>query len=74
MYNVICLAYGGDPTTFKDLVDVGWLPPERAKNCASEYQMLKFAFNKTIFPFIDQQKMKEVQTRTWFSPAELKEK
>jgi hypothetical protein len=74
MYNVICLAYGGDPTTFKDLVDVGWLPPERAKNCVNEYQMLKFAFNKTIFPFIDQQKMKEVQTRTWFSPAELKEK
>jgi Putative metallopeptidase len=73
MYNVICLAYGGDPATFQDFVDAGWLPPERAKICSSEYQMLKFAFNKTVLPFIDQEKLKQAQTRSWFTAAELKE-
>jgi hypothetical protein len=74
MYNVVCLAYGGDPVTFKDLVDAGWLPPQRAESCAMEYQVLKSAFNETVLPFIDQEQMKKVQARSWFSAEETKEK
>ena len=74
MYNVICLAYGGDPVTFKDFVDVGWLPQERAKDCPREYQLLSAAFNKTVLPFIDQEQMKKVRARTWFTAGETKEK
>ena len=74
MYNVICLAYGGDPATFKDFVDAGWLPPDRAKDCAGEYQLLSAAFNKTVLPFIDQEQMKKVQARNWFTAEETKEK
>jgi putative metallopeptidase DUF4344 len=74
MYNVVCLAYGGDPVAFKDLVDVGWLPPERAKGCAKEYRQLRFAFEKTILPFIDVEQMKKVRARTWFSSTEVKDK
>jgi hypothetical protein len=74
MYNVVCLAYGGDPVTFKDFVDAGWLPPERAESCAGEYQLLKSAFNKTVLPFIDQEQMKKVQARSWFSAEETKDK
>jgi hypothetical protein len=74
MYNVICLAYGGDPVTFKDFVDAGWLPQERAQDCTREYQLLSAAFNKTVLPFIDQEQMKKVRARTWFTAEETKEK
>ena len=47
------------------------LPPERAKNCGEEYQQIKFAFEKTILPFVDQEQMAKVRERQWFQPAEL---
>ena len=37
-YNTMCLAYGGDPQTFKEFVDKGWLPKDRAANCAGRIQ------------------------------------
>ena len=74
MYNVLCLAYGGDHATFQDLVDSHWLPADRAKNCDSEYQQVYFAFSKTVFPFIDQAQMKKVQARQWFQAEETREK
>jgi hypothetical protein len=74
MYNVVCLAYGGDPVAFKDLVDVGWLAPERARGCANEYQQLQFAFVKTVLPFIDAEQMKKVRERKWFLVEEMKDK
>jgi hypothetical protein len=74
MYNTLCMAYGGDPEGFKDFVDIGWLPKERAEGCASEYQRLKFAFERTILPFIDQQQMKNVRARSWFMPSETRER
>lgn len=70
LYNTLCMAYGGDPDTFRDFVDSGWLSPERAKQCAGEYQQVDFAFKKTILPFIDQGQMKKVQARQWFQPSE----
>ena len=59
--------------TFQDFVDSGCLPPERAKNCGEEYQQIKFAFEKTILPFVDQEQMAKVRERQWFQPAELQE-
>ena len=69
MYNTLCLAYGGDPATFKGFVDSGVLPKARAANCANEYQQVKSAFIKTILPFIDQDMMKAVQARDWLKPV-----
>jgi hypothetical protein len=40
----------------------------------AEYQQIKFAFEKTILPFIDQEQMAKVRERQWFQPAELQEK
>lgn len=68
MYNVLCVAYGADPVTFKDFVDANWLPPERARGCTVEYQQLKFSFATTVLPFIDQPLMKKVQSMKWLSP------
>ena len=67
LYNTLCIAYGGDPATFQDFVDSGWLPPERAKNCGKEYQQIKFAFEKTILPFVDQEQMAKVRDRRGFN-------
>jgi putative metallopeptidase DUF4344 len=68
-FNTLCLAYGGDPQTFKEFVDKGWLPKARAANCASEYQQVRFAFSRTILPYVDQDKMKLVQARDWLKAS-----
>jgi hypothetical protein len=71
-FNYLCLAYGGDPATFKDFVDLGLLPKARADNCANEYRQVQRAFTKTILPFVDQDMMKQVQARKWLRPEEMK--
>ena len=71
-YNSLCLAYGGDPDLFKDLLDKGDLPKSRAENCSREYQQVKSAFEKTVLPYVDQEQMKKVQSRPWlkFTPQQ----
>jgi len=64
-YNVLCMGYGSDPQTFKDFIDNGWLPKERAEGCATEYQAVRGAFIKTIYPFINQSLVKKVQETNW---------
>lgn len=64
-YNVLCMGYGADPRLFRDFIDKGWLPKERATNCAAEYQQVRAAFAKTVFPFINQALMKKVQETNW---------
>jgi hypothetical protein len=71
LYNGICWTYGGNPQLIKDVIDAGWLPKERAATCAHEYQLIKTAFIKTVWPFIDEKLMKKVQTRDWLqAPSE----
>jgi len=64
-FNVLCVGYGADREVFKDFIDKGWLPKERAENCAGEYQQVRAAFAKTIYPFINQGLMKKVQDTNW---------
>jgi Putative metallopeptidase len=72
MFNALCLAYGGDPQTFQEFVDRGWLPTKRAGHCAQEYIQLKNAFVDTVLPFIDQDLMARVQHAQWLTADELK--
>ncbi len=74
MYNAVCLAYGGNHAWFQDFIDAHWLPPDRVKDCDSEYHRAYLAFGKTVYPFIDQAQMAKVKARQWFQPEELKEK
>jgi hypothetical protein len=71
-YNYLCMAYGGNPDTFRDFVDAGMLPKERAVNCPREFQQIRNAFVKTILPHIDPRLMKEVQSRQWLQPEDGK--
>jgi hypothetical protein len=64
-YNVLCMGYGADPQHFKDFIDKGWLPKERAAGCAAEYQQVRQAFAKTVLPFINQSLIKKVQETDW---------
>jgi len=64
-YNTLCLAYGADPALFKDLIDKSDMPKDRAANCPNEYQQIRLAFEKTVYPFIDQDLMRKVQAKQW---------
>ncbi len=64
-YNVLCMGYGADPQLFKDFIDKGWLPKERAAGCGAEYQQARQAFAKTVLPFINQSLIKKVQETDW---------
>lgn len=64
-YNYLCMAYGSDPVTFAYYVDSGLLPKERAVNCKREYDQLLNAFQKTMLPHIDPDKLKAVQDKKW---------
>lgn len=72
-YNTLCLAYGADPALFKDLIDKSDMPKDRAANCPNEYQQIRLAFEKTVYPFIDQDLMRKVQAKQWLkmSPAQV---
>ncbi len=73
-YNSLCIAHGGDhPELFKEFIDKGELPKERAANCQREYQQVRAAFEKTILPFVDRDQMKKVQARQWLklTPQQL---
>jgi hypothetical protein len=72
MYNTLCLAYGADGPTFNDFVAKGWLPKGRAEQCQNEYQQLKAAFAKTVYPFIDPALMQLVLARKWIKPDDTK--
>lgn len=53
LYNVLCLAYGSDKTLFKDIVEKGFLPKERAEICADEYGQVDLAYRMLIAPHTD---------------------
>jgi hypothetical protein len=72
IYNYACIAYGGDPETFKDYIEKGLLPKSRAANCKKEYEQVKLAFTKTILPYVDLDMMKKVQELRWLRPTDGK--
>ncbi len=64
-YNLLCIAYGAQPDTFKNIIATGILPQERAARCGDEYEQVRFAFSQTIWPHIDQDRLNKVRTIAW---------
>jgi hypothetical protein len=62
-FNVLCVAYGADPTLFADLVERDYLPRRRAEICADEYAQVRHAFQKLIGPYIDRQLARKVRRK-----------
>jgi hypothetical protein len=69
LYNLLCIAYGGNPAVFQDFVDLKWLPPQRAAGCKGEYEQIRHSFEKTVYPFVDRDMMKRVQSIQWMKPG-----
>jgi hypothetical protein len=68
-YNYLCIAYGGQPDAFRDLA-TKFLPPSRIGDCAREYHIIQSAFLRTIYPHIDKDLLKIVQSRQWLLPGD----
>ena len=64
-YNLLCIAYGADPSLFADLVEKQYLPSKRAEGCADEYRQVAAAFNTLIAPHLDHEIAKTVMNRSW---------
>ena len=67
-YNLLCTAYGADPIVFADVVENGYLPEARAKNCKYEYYMLTRAIRSEISPNVDLQMARQVLDHRWLAP------
>lgn len=64
-YNFLCIAYGGEPHVFGDLVDKGILPQHRAGRCRGEYEQIRKAFDMRIMPFIDPDLLVRAKASRW---------
>ena len=63
-YTLLCFAYGGQPENFQFVVDRGYLPEWRAKNCDGDYERIQYAVQTLFRPHMD--RAKAAQTRTYF--------
>src|SRR6266850_392481 len=52
-YNVLCMAHGSNPASFKGMVEKGYLPKDRAEGCADEFRQVAYAVKKLIDPSMD---------------------
>jgi hypothetical protein len=64
-FNLLCMAYGADPELFKDVVAWGGLPQERADICEEEFELIEYACQTLIGPYVDQDLAKKVYDRSW---------
>src|SRR5262245_55836984 len=71
-YNLLCIAYGADPTTFAYVVEQKYLPDARARDCKREYDEVAFAFKKLVGPHLDQDFAKQVMQKDWLPPESSK--
>jgi hypothetical protein len=69
-FNLECMAYGSDAKLYAGLIDHGFLPESRAKDCKYEYDVMKFAFDKEIMPHIDALVADKVQAMDWLATAQ----
>jgi len=60
-YTLLCFAYGGQPENFADVVEKGYLPEWRAKNCDGDYHRIKYAVETLFRPHMDQARAKQVR-------------
>jgi hypothetical protein len=72
-YNVLCMAYGSNPESFKGLVDKKYLPKDRAETCADEFHQVAYAVKRLISTNVDVQvwkKTKAAHKARWDAPRD----
>lgn len=68
--NLMCVAYGADSELFADVVEMGYLPRERADVCPREYRQFAFAFQQLLGPHVDRAAMQDIMKRAWLPKAD----
>jgi Putative metallopeptidase len=71
-YNLMCMAYGADPTLFADVVENGMLPKTRARGCNYEFKTLRHAVLREIRPHLDFPMAQEIWNMRWIPDASLR--
>jgi hypothetical protein len=71
-YNLICIAYGGNPTKFAFIVKNVDLPKNRVDYCSQDYRKLRHSFIETIMPHIDQGLLAQVRAQKWIERLKIK--
>ena len=62
-FNLLCLAYGADPKTFGDVVEMGYLPKARAENCEIEYAQTDYAMRTLLQPHMNKAQRNKVRAK-----------
>ena len=70
-YNLLCTAYGSDPTRYGDFVEKEYLPKSRAGSCMREYNTTAFAFRELISPHVDKELAMQVLGKNWLPERPL---
>jgi len=76
-YNYLCVAYGGDPLTFRFLAPrpgpsaLPRLTAHRAQRCGREFSQVQHAFDLRIMPFVDPDLVVKVRASQWLRPDEI---
>ena len=60
-FNLLCIAYGSDPTTFSVVTEKGYLPSDRAEGCGYEYKRLSFAVQKLFAGHVDHALLEDIR-------------
>src|SRR4051812_26621633 len=71
-YNVLCMAYGSKPASFKGMVEKGYLPKDRAEGCPEEYHQVSYAVKTLIDPSVDAEvaaRIRAAHKARWEAPA-----
>jgi hypothetical protein len=54
LYNVACWVYGSNSQRYSGLVTSGFLPEERARRCASEWEQMEKSWERLLAPHTSQ--------------------
>ncbi len=52
-YDLVCLAYGKDPVTFKEAPAKTGLPADRAEECAAEWAQVRYGYQTVLAKYVD---------------------
>jgi len=66
-FNLLCIAYGSDQKLYAGMVEKGYLPQSRAKDCKYEFGDLQRAFRQQIAPHIDKERAAKVLATGWLT-------
>jgi hypothetical protein len=59
---------------FGDLVEPGYLPPDRARRCRGKFTKLSLAFRQLILPHIDKELARQVLDGPWLRGHPIEER